>query len=252
MMCLMEAQVQGKAMTGVQIFFHAEPDAATLALRLAEAVAQALRDDISSRGRALLLVSGGSTPLPFFQALRLQALDWSKVTVTLVDERCVPPTSPDSNAALVRMHLLQDAAQAAQRLAWYHEGDTPEAAARRVGLALDALPWPATVTVLGMGADGHTASLFPHAPELVAALADTAPRCLAVSAPARPNVPVPRLTLTRRALLDTQRLVIHITGQGKLELLRKALAPGPVADWPIRVALQQPRVPCHVYSSTTA
>jgi 6-phosphogluconolactonase len=239
-------------MTAAQILFHTAPDALQLARSLAETVAARLRKCLQARGQALLVVSGGSTPVPFLEALRQQVLDWPRVTVTLADERCVAPEDARSNASLVRTHLLQGAAQAARWLPLYQSGETPETAAQRVEQALQSLPWPAAVTVLGMGGNGHTASLFPHAPELAAACRVDAPRCLAVSAPTPPNVPVPRVTLTPRALLDADWLAVHIGGAAKHALLVQAMAPGEVAERPIRVALHQHRLPCHVYSCPDA
>jgi 6-phosphogluconolactonase len=100
--------------------FHHAADPALLALDLADHVAALLRQGLADRGRALLIVSGGSTPVPFFQALARCALDWSAVTVTLADERWLPPDHPDSNAALVRTHLLK-----AQAAASVHRPGSP-------------------------------------------------------------------------------------------------------------------------------
>lgn len=230
------------------IHFHHAESAETLALDLAGFVAQRLREGLASRGQALLVVSGGSTPVPFFKALSGIALDWSRVWVTLADERWVPPDHADSNERLVREGLLQGAAARAHFLPLFNGAVSPEAAQVAVDEALARLPWPADVVVLGMGGDGHTASLFPHAPELADALAEgEGPRCLPVAVPAAPNVPVPRLSLTRRALLDTRYLVVHVTGASKLALIEQAMLEGPIEQWPIRLALRQSQVPCEVF-----
>ena len=230
--------------------FHHAADPALLALDVADHVATLLRQGVAERGRALLIVSGGSTPVPFFQALARCALDWSAVTITLADERWVPPDHPDSNEALVRAHLLRANAAAAHFVPLYNGAATPVAGVPELEATLAALPWPADAVVLGMGGDGHTASLFPDAPELPYALMDAAPaRCLAVASPTPPNVPVPRVSLTRRALLDTRQLIVHLTGEDKLELLHQAMLPGDVAEYPIRAVLQQHDVPCHIFQA---
>jgi 6-phosphogluconolactonase len=120
----------------------------------------------------VLAVSGGKSPVPFFHALRSQPLDWSRVMITLVDERFVPADHPDSNAALVREHLLQDAAAAARFLPLV--GDARDDVAELA--AANAAYQHPTVAVLGMGEDGHTASLFPGATALADGL-DMAAAC---------------------------------------------------------------------------
>ncbi len=230
------------------IHFHHAESAEVLALDLAGFVAQRLREGLAARGQALLVVSGGSTPVPFFKALSAMPLDWARVSVTLADERWLPPDHADSNERLVRENLLQREAARAAFLPLFNGAASPEVAAPAVAQSLARLPWPADVVVLGMGGDGHTASLFPHAPELTVALAEgEGPYCMSVVAPAAPNVPVPRLSLTRRALLDTRQLLVHITGASKLALIEQAMQDGPVAQWPIRLALHQSRVPCEVF-----
>jgi 6-phosphogluconolactonase len=227
---------------------HPSPDAAQLAQALAAFVAERLRAGLAERGRALLIVSGGSTPVPFFEALAAQPLDWPHVTVTLADERGLPPDHADSNERLVRAHLLRGPAAQAHWVPLFDGQARPDDAVPALERRLATLPWPADVVVLGMGGDGHTASLFPHSPELAEVLdAAQSPRCVAVGVPQPPNVPVPRISLTPRALLNTRLLVLHITGQAKLDLLARAQAEGPVADLPIRLAVRQTQVPCHVF-----
>lgn len=227
---------------------HTAADAATLATNLARFIADRLQAGLAERDRVLLVLSGGSTPVPFFEALSTLPLDWSRVVVTLADDRWVPHDHADSNARLVRAHLLQGPAGAATFVPVSSEAPSPADGQRAIEDELTELPWPAEVTVFGMGGDGHTASLFPHAPELDAALDDAhAPLTLPVGAPALPNVPVPRLTLTRRALLDTRCAVVHCTGAAKRALLEQASAPGEIAELPIRIVFQQDRVPVHVF-----
>lgn len=231
--------------------WHEAADAHVLAEVLATWVAACLDEGLSQRGQATLVVSGGSTPVPFFHALRDADLDWSKVTVTLADERAVPTSHADSNTRLVATHLLQGRAARARWLPCFEGAPDPE----RLAPARDAwatrlaqLSWPVDVVVLGMGSDGHTASLFPRAAELTQALADDAgPLCLIAEVPQAPNVPLRRLSWTPAALLRTRHLAVHTTGLAKRELLQRACAASDVRDMPIRLALWQDRVPCHLF-----
>ena len=230
--------------------FHEAPDALTLAHELAQFVGARLQEGLNQRGQALLVVSGGSTPVPFFEALANIPLDWSRVSVTLADERWVPADHVDSNERLVREHLLQGLASHARFVSLKSADALAVQGVPHVEAALGALPWPAEVVVLGMGGDAHTASLFPGSAQLPEALDDTrAARCLAVSAPPPPNVPVDRLTLCMRALLDTRQLVIHVTGAAKRQLLERAMLAGPVEPMPIRLAWRQANIPCQVFYS---
>jgi 6-phosphogluconolactonase len=231
------------------IHFHHAAASDWLARELARFVAQRLRSAVQLRGQALLVVSGGSTPVPFLTALSDEAIDWARVSITLADERWVPVDHPDSNEGLVRRMLYRGRAQAARLVSLHTDAVLPEQAEPVVEARLATLPWPADVTVLGMGGDGHTASLFPHHVDLPRALSDQSGRCLAVAPPEPPNVPVARMTLSRKALLDTRQLVVHITGASKMALLKQAMVPGSLADWPIRLALLETAVPCDVFAA---
>lgn len=193
-----------------------------LADALALSVADDLRHALAANGRASLAVSGGSTPKRFLQALSAQALDWSRVGVTLVDERWVPASSPRSNAALVRSCLLQGPAAAARFVPLFHDVPTPEAALPDLEQALLELPLPLDVAVLGMGDDGHTASFFPGGDRLEQALdRGSAWTVLPMRAAAAGE---PRVTLTLPVLLAARRLYLHIEGAGKRRVLEHALA----------------------------
>lgn len=225
---------------------HSFTDCQALAVALAERVAERLRAGIAERGAALLAVSGGSTPRHFFERLSREVLDWSKVQVTLVDERWVPETNERSNAGMVKALLLQHAASAAQFVPLYADAPTPEAGLAVVRARMAALALPFDAVVLGMGNDGHTASFFPGGDRLPEALdVNGAVRVLPMRAEGAGE---PRITFALSALLDTRALYLHIEGEAKRQLLADArLGLGEAANFPVRAVLTQPRVPVAVY-----
>ncbi len=220
-------------------------DSPTLVAMLAVQVAELLRVGIKERGRASLVVSGGSTPVPFFAALSELALDWEKVTITLADERWVDPAAADSNERLVRLHLLQNRAAAARFVGLKTGAATAVQGEKECGDRLALLPRPFDVLILGMGNDGHTASLFPQASRLGEALAlDSGRLCMAITPPAAPHE---RMTLTLPALLHSRQIILHLAGPDKRAVYERALANGPVAEMPIRAVLGQATSPVTVF-----
>ena len=215
-----------------------------LALALADAVAGNLTAGIAARGEAALAVSGGSTPARFFQALsRRVDVEWSKVTVTLVDERWVDEGSDRSNARLVKANLLQGPAASASFVPLYQDGSEPDAAGiAKANAAIAAIP-VLDVAILGMGNDGHTASFFPGGDTLDAALTAEGP-ALSIRAPGAGE---PRITLTLRRLLAAEVVYLHIEGNEKAEVLDKALGQGDVAEMPVRAVLRQDERPVTVF-----
>ena len=206
-----------------------------LAEGLANDVAEQLRGAISARGEATLVVSGGRSPVAFFQHLAKQGLDWSKVTISLADERWVPVEHADSNAGLLKQHLLKGPAAKARFVGLYNVAPTLDAAAEQADRQLAELP-PIDVLILGMGDDGHTASLFPASPNLKQALdLDNPRRCWPMLAP---TVPHQRLSMSRHLLSTAKHTVLSVQGQAKLNTLTDALAGDDVAALPIRAFLQ--------------
>ena len=195
----------------------------SLSSALATDVANALQHHVRAKGSACLAVSGGLTPKLFFETLSRFDVPWSKITVTLVDDRQVPETNSRSNARLVRENLLQNSAAGAKFVPLFENPDAENIA------TLD-------VVVLGMGGDGHTASYFPAGDNLSEALnPKTGKRIIEISAPAADE---PRLTFTLPAFLDASLVCLHIEGQEKRDVLNQALAEGPVEAMPVRAVLR--------------
>ncbi len=193
---------------------------------IADDITQRLHTAIQSRGKAVLSVSGGKSPVAMFEALRVHTIDWSKVTITLVDERCVPNTHPDSNAHLVKTHLLQGPAQAATFVPMVTEDIDMADASQQAAWASQQLQTvtPADVLVLGMGADGHTASLFPDAPNLMEALdLHNKQTCVGITLAHPPaNAPYARVTQTLAHLLTARHIILPISGDDKRATLQQA------------------------------
>ncbi|MBC7280373.1 6-phosphogluconolactonase [Hoeflea sp.] len=218
---------------------------ADLADALARRIADRLALATAARGHATLAVSGGSTPKTMFAALSREAIDWAKVTVTLVDERMVPPRDERSNQRLVSLHLLQNHAAAAQFVPLFRAGGDAPAIAGLASDAIDTLPLPFDVVVLGMGTDGHTASFFPGGTTLGAV---TDPACkTSVMAMEAAGAGEPRLTLTLPRLVEAGLIVLHIEGDDKKAVLARALEDGAEADMPVRAVLRHARTPVEIY-----
>jgi 6-phosphogluconolactonase len=222
-------------------------DSPTLVAALAGQVAELLRAGIRERGRASLVVSGGSTPVPFFAALSELDLDWQQVTITLADERWVDPADAESNEQLARSSLLQNRAAAACLVGLKTGAATAVQGEQECADRLALMPRPFDVLILGMGSDGHTASLFPQAARLGEALTlDSDRPCLAITPPVAPHE---RMTLSLAALLQSRRIILHIAGSEKRAVYERALAEGPAEEMPIRAVLRHATSPVTVFWS---
>ena len=220
-------------------------DPSVQAATLAAAIAADLRAALVRRAAASLVVSGGRSPALMFAHLARHSLDWPRVQITIADERWVGSDDPASNEGLLRATLLRGAAAQARFLGLKNAAATPAAGAAGAWEAIASMPRPFDVVVLGMGDDGHTASLFPGSAALAAGLDERAPPgCLAMQAPVAPHA---RLSLNLAALLDARRVCIQIRGARKWQVYQRARAAGDVAELPIRAILRQSRVPVDVY-----
>jgi 6-phosphogluconolactonase len=220
------------------------PDLDTLSRELATRIAADLTAAIAARGTASLVVSGGRSPVKLFEHLRARTLDWDRVSVALADERWVDPADPASNERLVREVLLRDRAAAARFVGLKNGAATPDLGAAAAWQTFAGVPRPFDFVVLGMGDDGHTASLFPASPNLLRALDENAAAdCVGMQSPTAPQA---RLSLNLAALLDSRHIVILITGESKWLTYSAACRPGAAQRMPVRAVLRQRRTPVDV------
>lgn len=221
---------------------------AELNMALAQSVVDLVGQAVTARGGASLVVSGGTTPGPLFDRLSAVAAPWERVTVTLADERWVAADNPLSNARLVRTRLIRDRASRAKFVGLKTGDAEPELAEPDLDAALRAIARPFDLVLLGLGENGHTASLFPHAQGLAAALNTAEPALARAIRPTAPDDPVPpRMSLSLRALLDSRRIVLLFTGEAKWTVYRQALEPGAPEALPVRAVLRQSEVPVEVW-----
>ncbi len=209
-------------------------DKKELANALAQKVAFLLNESLLNQKNASIVVSGGKSPIEFFKSLSKTKINWERVLVTLADERMVDKYSKDSNERLVRDYLLKNEAKSA----------------KFISLTLktcSSLPSPFDVVVLGMGPDGHCASLFPCAKELKEATDLRSKKSCIMITPL--NAPYTRITLTLPRLLDARHIILSINGRDKEKVFKKALEDGPNMEMPIRYFLRQKDIPLSIYYS---
>ncbi len=210
----------------------------------------ALSHAVKLRGTASLLVSGGQSPLPFYQMLSMEDLPWQKITIALVDERWVTTDHKGSNESLIRRHLLINNAQDATFTPMKNPSSTAQQGLAECENQYKKIPQPFDFAILGMGSDGHTASLFPQALGLVQAI-DPKGQASCAAITAMPSDITSglceRMTLTVAALLNCRSLNLLITGTHKQTTLCQAKEGTDVMQMPIRSLLHQQKSPLHIY-----
>jgi 6-phosphogluconolactonase len=238
-----------------RVVWHASADEASWVTDSTDAIVHAMRDAASTRRFVHLLLSGGTTPAPVYRALSERTLDWPRVTVGLVDERDVEPDADGSNARLIRETLLRGAAVPARFQPLRGTGRSLDDAVRAANERFVVGNSPTHdranevgLVVLGMGDDGHTASLFPGATNLPAALMSRKPYaaidatgCQVAGAFAH------RITLTPAGLAYARHRILLIRGTNKRLVFERALRDGPSSELPIRYAIDLAGAPLQVY-----
>lgn len=210
---------------------------------LADDLEAELNEAVATRGSASMVVSGGKTPQPLFTELARRKIAWNKITITLADERWVDVSSKDSNEAMIRKTLLTGAAAEASFVPLKNSAASAREGQQACNRIIASLPRPFDVVILGMGEDGHSASLFPG---ITRRALDTGSSvsCLSVNPE---NAPHERMTLTASALLDSRKIVLHISGSKKWQIYQKAASAEFSDDYPVSVFLNQNQVPVCVY-----
>jgi 6-phosphogluconolactonase len=201
-----------------------------------ETSARALADEFeafceSHTGMVGLVLPGGRSPVAFLRALAARRLPWDRILVTVGDERCVPPASPDSNAGQIRRVLIEDGGAPARITSWLEETAPPETLAEEASERLKDFPWRAGFAIVGTAADGHFASLFPATPPTTRNASGP------VVATRAPSPPWERLSLTLPAFLSCGRLTLLVYGREKQAALQAAQtgAATPLGDLLARV-----------------
>ncbi|MBX3724420.1 MAG: 6-phosphogluconolactonase [Xanthomonadales bacterium] len=227
---------------------HAHPDDNVVAAALAADLALRIDQAIDARGQARLALAGGNTPMALYRLLAAHPLPWSRVVAVATDERCVPHDHPACNHA-----ALQQAFASAEgldlRALTVADGDSGRSVEHANAL-LARLDQPFDLVLLGMGVDGHFASLFPGAAQLAAGLADDAPDALRIDpVPLPAEAPHPRISLSLRRLLHSRHRVLLIKGQAKRAVLQSATSGGDTQRAPIAAVLRAPGPPLQVHWS---
>jgi 6-phosphogluconolactonase len=216
---------------------------------LAEKIAASLSATVARAGSAGFVVSGGTTPGDLYDVLAKKSAPWDRVTLTMSDERWVEPTSDRSNERLVRLRLLVGKAAAARLVPFKTAAPHARDAEKAVHDSVTAMPRPFDVMLLGMGTDGHTASLIPGSEGLARALDTADPMYVRAVNPPKLTEMGERMTLTLRAILDSRRIVILIKGEAKRAAYKDVLGGDDVLAAPVRAVLRQVATPVEVFWS---
>jgi len=225
------------------------PDRKTLYEAISASLYAELGKALEGDDNVGLVVPGGKTPIPIFERLSAMELQWSDIRVTLTDERWVETSNEASNEGMLRNSFLQNKAKAAHFIPLYTGDASPDKAEVVVHNRLSDFPWHNMICMLGMGNDGHIASLFPNNPGLKKAIRlDEKMICMAQRPDPLPEeAPYERMTLTLSALLSAHKIYLVMVGEGKVETLEQAEEGNNISDMPVRGVLQQAITPVQVY-----
>ena len=224
----------------IEHYFTSRDEASVAA---AEHIAAALAAQLNEQDDAAMIVTGGSSPARCYSELANTELEWSHVHVLLSDERWVPASDDNSNEKLVRDTFLIEKAADADLMPIYTADSNAEERCGELNELLPAMPLPFACTLLGMGADGHIASLFPDAENLAVGLdVNSTDWCIPVATAASPH---PRVSLTMKTLLNSAQIVLLIFGESKRDVYEQAKST-PDA-FPVSTLLSQDRTPVHIF-----
>ena len=216
--------------------FYSTNSGESLAVDLSQNINEILKESIKKRGRASMAVSGGNTPKLLFEELSLLNLDWSKVDLTLVDDRWVDSNNEDSNELLVNTHFIKNKAEKVNFVPLKNDAKTAKDGIPLSEEALKSFTMPFDIVILGMGADGHTASLFPCSDELSKGM-DLKTKSLLVATKPK-TAPYERISLTAKSIIDAKKVFLHLNGSSKLHTLEEAMNISDSSKMPIYAFLE--------------
>ncbi|RDE05414.1 6-phosphogluconolactonase [Sphingomonas aracearum] len=221
-------------------------DAEEMADAVAGDIQFILDSAIDARGAAVIALSGGKTPIPIYERLTQARIDWKRVTIIPTDERVVPLGDPLSNITMIGKAFLPKGARVMpivpQATADY------KAAGRSADALMQDLHWPLDLCLLGVGADGHTASIFPGPDFDEAVSGPRERRALGVlPEPLPKEAPVPRVTLSRAAIVSARALMLAVTGDAKKQVIEQAIKQGPSSPHPIGRVLADAELPVDIH-----
>jgi len=221
-------------------------DAAEMADAVAGDVQFIIESALDARGGAVIALPGGNTPKPIYEKLVQAKLDWKRVTIVPTDDRIVAMTDPLSNVAMIGKIFIPKGARVIPLVS--DKAPDYKAAGRAADARLADHHWPLDLCLLGMGGDGHTASIFPG-PDLDEALGGPKERrALGVMPdPLPPEAPVARVTLSGAAIVSARALMMAVTGAKKREVLEAAIAEGAGSPYPIGRVLAEAELPVDIH-----
>ena len=231
-------KINGVNFLPIHVNWHGTNSTESLDIDLSHRIGQLLAQSIAENGCASIAVSGGRSPIGLFEKLSKINLDWSKIELTLVDERWVDSKNEDSNELLVRKHLIKN--QATQVNFFPIKNSAKNSKERQVlhEQVLQKIKLPFDVIILGMGEDGHTASLFPCCKELTQAMDPNNQQKCIVTKPK--NAPYERISLTFSTISKAKNLILHLRGSSKLQTFELAMTLKDANKMPIYAFMEQP------------
>lgn len=220
---------------------HVFPNIEELSQAFADFAATTLQNTLAHKPQATLVVPGGNTPRYYLPALAKCKLPWDRITVTLSDERWVDVNDEQSNEHLVKQHLMNHLPANTRFVGLKTQHNDPFAAVDEIHQRLDSLPLPLSLTVLGLGEDGHIASLFPGMnPDLL-----SRHHCVAAAPPLAPS---PRISLSLAILADSEHVALVVVGKAKRRLLDQ-LNENPNQEIPLSWLLQRTQSPITIFET---
>lgn len=217
---------------------------------LTQLLSTRLQHALTAQPRASLLVSGGSSPAPAYRALSHLDINWQQVDVAMVDERWVDPSHPKSNETFIKQTLLQHHGAAANFITMKNAAPSAQQGLEQTEQAYQTLSRPFDITILGMGTDGHTASLFPHAQGLEQALTSQQLVCAIDAKPSEVTGEITeRMSLTLHGIAQSKVVILLISGEQKRSVYQQALQGDNLLDMPLRSVLQHPDIELLVFWS---